>query len=144
VVRDRATLAELAKCGQFAGHLAGAAAALVLVMEDGNRRFDEGRLAQNLMLAAWAHGVGSCIGSIFPDDKKRRVRSMLDIPSGRWVHTTIALGYPADEDALRTSRELRAAKTKVPVPIGRRSLDDIVSWERYSRPGADAPGARAR
>src|SRR5579864_2448116 len=61
VVRKRATLETLAKCGPFAGHLAGAAAAIALVMEDGRRQFDEGRLAQNLMLAAWAHGVGSCI-----------------------------------------------------------------------------------
>jgi nitroreductase len=138
VVRDRATLADLAKCGQFAGHLAGAAAVLVLVMEDGNRRFDEGRLAQNLMLAAWAHGVGSCIGSVFPEDNKRRVRSMLDIPNSRWVHTSIALGYPADADALRTSTELTSGRTNVPVPIGRRSVDDVVSWERYSRRlGAD-------
>ena len=57
VVRDRATLAELAGCGPYAGHLAGAAAAIVLLMQDGQRRFDEDRLAQNLMLAAWAHGV---------------------------------------------------------------------------------------
>jgi nitroreductase len=133
VVRERASLAELATAGQFASHVADAAAALVLVMEDGNRRFDEGRLAQSLMLAAWAHGVGSCIGSVFPDNNKRRIRALLNIPDGRWVHTSIALGYPADEDALRTSRELSAGRTNVPVPIGRRALEDIVSWERYSR-----------
>ena len=46
VVRDRATLAELATCGPYAGHLAGAAAAIVLLLENGNQRFDEGRLAQ--------------------------------------------------------------------------------------------------
>jgi nitroreductase len=132
VVRDRNALAELSTAGQFAGHLAGAAAALVLVMEDGNRRFDEGRLAQSLMLAAWSHGVGSCIGSVFPESNKRRVRQLLAIPDGRWVHVSIALGYPADDDALRTSRELRRGHTNVPVPMGRRALDDFVKWERYS------------
>src|ERR1700688_117754 len=54
VVRERETLVALAKCGPFAGHLAGAQAAMVLVMEDSQKRFDEGRLAQNVMLAAWA------------------------------------------------------------------------------------------
>src|SRR5579859_6884483 len=63
VVRDRATLQTLATCGQFAGHLAGAQAAVVLIMRDGNQRFDEGQLAHSVMLTAWAHGVGSCIGS---------------------------------------------------------------------------------
>src|SRR5207245_1554866 len=55
VIREASTLATLATCGPFAGHLAGANAAIVLVMDDSNRRFDEGRLAQNVMLAAWAH-----------------------------------------------------------------------------------------
>src|ERR1700704_659391 len=59
VVRERETLAALAKCGPFAGHLAGAQTAIALVMEDGNKRFDEGRLAQNVMLGAWAHRIGS-------------------------------------------------------------------------------------
>src|SRR5216683_7136728 len=54
VVSERATLEALAKCGPYAGHLAGATLALALVMENGNQRFDEGRRAQNVMLAAWA------------------------------------------------------------------------------------------
>jgi hypothetical protein len=28
------------------------------------------------MLAAWAHGVGSCIGSLYPDDNARRARAL--------------------------------------------------------------------
>jgi nitroreductase len=46
VVRDRATLGELATCGPYASHLAGAAAAIVLVMQEASQRFDEGRLAR--------------------------------------------------------------------------------------------------
>src|SRR5947209_7720168 len=66
VIRGRRTLATLAACGPFARHLAGAQTAIALVMDNGRQQFDEGRLAQNLMLAAWAHGVGSCIGSLSP------------------------------------------------------------------------------
>lgn len=51
-------------------------------MEDGHQRFDEGRLAQKLMLAAWAHGVGSCIASIYPDRNKRKGRELLGVPEG--------------------------------------------------------------
>jgi nitroreductase len=133
VVQDRATLAELATCGPFAGHLAGAAAAIVLIMQDGSQRFDEGRLAQTLMLAAWAHGVGSCIGSLYPDDNTRRARALLGVPDQRWLRTSIAFGYPADERALRISAELASAGAPIGLPIGRRALDDLVSWERYGR-----------
>jgi nitroreductase len=127
-VRDVDTLKGLAQCGPFAGHLAGANAAIVLVMEDGNRRFDEGRLAQNVMLAAWAHGVGSCIASLYPEANNKRARDLLRIPAPRWIHTAISLGYPADERALRLSAD-RAGLTTV--PIGRQELADLVSWERF-------------
>jgi nitroreductase len=128
VVRDANTLATLAQCGPFAGHLAGANAAIVLVMEDGNRRFDEGRLAQNVMLAAWAHGVGSCIASLYPEANNKRARDLLGIPAERWMHTAVSLGYPADERALLLSAD-RAGLTTV--PIGRQELADLVSWERF-------------
>ncbi len=132
-VRDRAALAELATYGPYAGHLAGAAAAVVLVMDDAGRRFDEGRLAQSVMLAAWAHGVGSCIGSLYPDENVRRAKALLGVPEERWLHTAIALGYPADPEALRISRELAAGRAPVEVPLGRRTADTLVSWGRYGR-----------
>jgi nitroreductase len=130
VVRARKILAELATYGPFAGHLAGARAAIVLVMDNANQRFDEGRLAENVMLAAWAHGVGSCIGSLYPDDNARRARALLGVPDGRWLHTAISLGYPADEQALRLSAD-RAGLTEV--PIGRAELADLVSWEQFGQ-----------
>lgn len=130
VVRERETLAALAKCGQYAGHLAGAQAAIVLVMEDGNKRFDEGRLAQNVMLAAWAHRVGSCIGSLYPEANTARAKELLGVPAKRWLHTAISLGYPADERALRLSAD-RAGLTEV--PIGREDLSALVSWKRFGQ-----------
>jgi nitroreductase len=108
--------------------LRGAQAAIVLVMEDGNRRFDEGRLAQNVMLAAWAHGVGSCIGSLYPESNTRRAKELLGVPDKRWLHTAISLGYPADERAVRLSADRRGLTD---VPIGREALADLVSWERF-------------
>jgi nitroreductase len=130
VVRERASLETLAKCGPFAGHLAGAQLAIVLVIEDGNRRFDEGRLAQNVMLAAWAFGIGSCIGSLYPEANKERARQLLGTPPKRWLHTAISLGYPADEQATRLSAS-RTSLTEV--PIGRTPLDELVSWERFGQ-----------
>jgi nitroreductase len=128
VIRERATLETLAKCGPFAGHLARAKLAIALVMETGNQRFDEGQLAHNLMLAAWAHNVGSCIGSIYPEANTGRAKQLLSVPDTRWLHTAISFGYPADPRALRLSAE-RGSLTEV--PIGRRHLASLVSWERY-------------
>ena len=82
----------------------------------------------DVMLAAWAHGVGSCIASLYPEANLERARDLLSIPAERWMHTAISLGYPADERALRLSAD-RAGLTSV--PIGRQELADLVSWERF-------------
>jgi nitroreductase len=128
VVRQRSTLQNLAMCGPYAGHLAGAQVGIVLVMDDGNQRFDEGRLAQNLMLAAWAQGVGACIGSLYPEPNVRRAKELLGVPASKWLHTAISFGYPADSRALRLSTS-RGGLAEV--PIGRQELAAFVSWERY-------------
>lgn len=129
VIEDRRRLEQLAECGTFASHLAGAAAGVVLVMDDDNRRLDEGRLAQNLMLAAWAHGIGSCIGTLQPEPNVQRARELLGVPAQRGLRTAISLGYPADENALRRSQEPNAAG----VPVGRKPMQEFVSWERFGR-----------
>jgi len=126
VVSNRETLTGLSKCGEFAGHLAGAKLGIALVMhgDDPWTSMDEGRLMQNLMLAAWAHGVGSCIGSIYPADKERRARDLLGIPNRLSLRTMLSVGYPAGPQALRLPPTAR-------VPRGRRPLEDVVHWERF-------------
>ena len=37
----------------------------------GAETFDEGRLAERIMLGAWAHGVGSSVGWFSPEDAIR-------------------------------------------------------------------------
>lgn len=131
VVETRETLVALSKFGQFAGHIAGAKLGIALVMH-GNDEWtcmDEGRLMQNLMLAAWAHGVGSGIGSIYPDDNEQRARDLLGIPKRLYLRTVLSMGYPKGPEALRLPPTAR-------VPRGRRPLEDVVSWERF---GEHAP-----
>jgi nitroreductase len=126
VVKNRPTLEALAKCGQFAGHLAYAPLAIALVMrgEDVSTLMDEGRLMQNLMLGAWAHGVGSCIASIYPAENEQRARELLGIPQDRHLRTMLSMGYPAGPEALRLPEN-------APIPRGRRPMADLVSWERF-------------
>jgi nitroreductase len=126
VVKNVETLAALSKCGQFAGHLAGARLGLALVMhgDDAWTCIDEGRLMQNLMLAAWAHGVGSCIASIYPEANEQRARELLGIPKSLFLRTMLSMGYPASPQALRLP-------PNAPLPKGRRPLNEVVSWERF-------------
>jgi nitroreductase len=128
VVKNRESLETLATCGPYAGHIAGAQAAIALVMRDGNQRFDEGRLAHTVMLSAWAHHVGSCIGSLYPQPNTERAKQLLGVPAERYLHTAIALGYPADAQAVRLSAN-RAGLSAV--PLGRVELSELVSWERW-------------
>ena len=129
LVTERETLAALSRLGQFAGHIAGARCALVLVMDGANNAFDCGRLAERLMVAAWARGVGSCIGSLFPDENASSAKHLLGIPEERWVRHILSLGYPADETAHRISS---TPGTRSVLPsVGRKPMADFVSRERY-------------
>ena len=122
VVRDPATLGALSKLGQYAGHLAGARVGIVLVMEPGYE-LDAGRLAQNVMLGAWAHGIGSCIATIFPEPNSTLAKELLGVPQERVLDTIISLGYPAAPAQPRPRG----------VPAARKSQDEVVNWERYGR-----------
>lgn len=119
VVRDRGALEALAATGDYAGHLAGAAAGVAIVtpplVPDGWLMFDVGQAATQMMLAAWAEGIGSCIASVYRHDDARRI---LGLPADRTVDCLLSFGYPARPP--RTDR-----------PARRRSFDELVRWERW-------------
>src|SRR5512137_1423344 len=75
IVQDRATLQALSHTGDYAQHLAGAAFAVAIVFDPKFYRgeFDSGRTAQNMMLAAWNDGLGSCIASMQREDDCKAV-----------------------------------------------------------------------
>ncbi|HEX5417543.1 MAG TPA: nitroreductase family protein [Chloroflexota bacterium] len=129
VVRNRETLRQLSTMGQFAGHLAGAAFAILLIMETPTNSFDAGRLAQNLMLGGWAFGVGSCIGSLGPEAQETRAKELLGVPRDRSLRTTIAFGYPAGSEALKVSATPEIQN--VLPSVGRRPFGEIVHVEKY-------------
>jgi nitroreductase len=132
VMRDRETLQEVANLAPLGAHVAGAQAAIALIMNRPTAGFDEGRLAQTLMLAAWARGVGSCIASIFPEENVEGAKALLGVPADLTLRTVISLGYPADPDALSLSASARRGDAVPTIPIGRKPLEELVSWERFS------------
>jgi nitroreductase len=119
-IRDRETLKRLATLGDFAGHAAGAALAVVLVSPDPATRwsvpYDLGQAAAYMQLAAWELGIGSCIGAIYHMDK---ARALLGIPADLHGESFISFGYPAPN------------VTRPANPKGRRAMNDVTHWERW-------------
>jgi nitroreductase len=123
VVRDRATLAAIADASPNAGHVRGAAAAIVLVM-DGEMpelaTFDEARAAERILVAATALGLASAIGWIMPAGRPV-VAGLLGVPEGRRVRTLVSLGYASEA----------GARPKSAPGTARKPLEDVVRYERF-------------
>ena len=121
-ITDKSTLKALSECGEWAGHLAGAAMAVAILTPDPKEKFqylfDAGQAAAFMQLAAWELGIGSCPASIYDPE---RARTILRFPSEWHVRLALSFGYPADEGKLSTA----------PKKGGRMALDEIVHWERW-------------
>jgi nitroreductase len=125
VVTERARLQELGSVGPHAGHVAGAAAAVALVTPDprGPKQplsvlWDLGLASQNMILAAWSLGIGSCPATVYDHDL---ARSLLGHPADHGCEYILSFGYPADPDDL--TRPLK--------PGGRRPLEELVHDDRW-------------
>jgi nitroreductase len=125
VCRDREHLRQLAVLGPWAGHVAGAAMAVALVVPDPRApgaplsvTFDLGRAAQNMVLAAWELGIGSVPATIYEHD---RARELLGYPADMRCEYLLSFGYPADEAVLTAPNR----------PGGRKALADLVHEERW-------------
>src|SRR5438309_9996417 len=94
VLKDRQHRHDLATALMAPRNLDRCAVAIAVVLLNERLRFDAGRVAQNMMVAAWALGVGSCPNSVRPDEHDR-VRHDLGIPADAAIATVITLGYPA-------------------------------------------------
>lgn len=124
-VEDRETLRRLASVGPYAGHLAGAAGAVALVTPDPSRHgsslsvvWDVGMAAENMMLAAWELGVGSCPATVY---EQAVAREILGFPADRFCGWILSFGYPADPADL----------VRPPKAGGRKSLDEVAHRERW-------------
>ena len=128
LVKERATLAELASCGSYASHLRDAACAIVVVSPARARAaFDAGRTIQNMLLAAWDAGVGSCIVSLPREDAVKR---LLGIPDEYQIQQAIALGYPMPGVVPMVEGK---PLDQVLASLGRKPLSELVYAESWGQ-----------
>jgi nitroreductase len=118
VVRNRSTLRELARLTGTGPYLADAPMAIVVTMI--GAKFpgaDAGRAIQNMVLAAWDQGLGTCWVANFDQE---RTRHLLGLPEEAVVVSAFPLGFPRQEGTPRGKR--------------RKPLSEIASIERFGRP----------
>ena len=108
-------IAELAENGRF---VAEARACIAIFCSDTKYYLEDGCAAtENLLLAATAKGIASCWVA---GDKKpycSQISNLLNAPAALKLVSLIALGYPTSEKVFRT--------------IDKRSLSDVIHWEKF-------------
>jgi nitroreductase len=125
VVTDRTRLREVSVFMARPANVSDCAAAAVVAVASARAAFDGGRTAQNMMLAAWTLGIGTCPNT--PMDEAG-LKAALGLPQEMAVPTVLSMGYPAPGE--RRPRR-RADPTGVLQRINRLPLAELVHRERY-------------
>jgi nitroreductase len=123
LVTDRRQLTNLAKVWQGAGHVAGSAATVALILPDTDdpserdrAQYDLGQATMAMLIAAADLGIGSGHAAVRDQDQARRV---LGFPDDRYAAYLIDFGYPAD-------RPLKPIRNP-----NRRPFDEVVHRGRW-------------
>lgn len=78
-------------------------------IENYSGEYDCGLLSENMMLAAWSMGIGSCcLGSVVPvmnSEEAKPYMERLNLPEGYKLLVTIAFGYPEGEHPTAPERD---------------------------------------
>jgi nitroreductase len=123
VVTDRERLEALSRVWRGAGHVAGSAATVALVVPDVDDpaemesiQFDLGQAASQLMVTAADLGIGCGHAAV---EDQELARELLGLPEDRVCAWLIALGHPADRPLAPIQQHAR------------RPFDDVVHRERW-------------
>lgn len=114
LIQNKETLKAVSECGAYAGHIAGANFAVVLV-DHHNWAFDIGQAAAYMQLAAWDLGISSCLAYFGMQEK---LKEILGIPAEASAEIGLSFGYSAEEP--RPARK-----------TGRKPLEDILKREHW-------------
>jgi len=115
VVTEAGLCRRLAGIADYGKFIASAPACIVVLCRDSTYYLEDGCAAtENILLAAWANGLGSCWVA---GDKKPyagEICKMVGAPEGYRLICMVAIGYPAETPG----------KSKRP-------LSDVLHWEKY-------------
>lgn len=123
VVTDAETKRKMAEAAPYTAHI-GIAPAVIAVALDPRGvetdNFEEGRLAERIMIAATAHGLAGGIARARADAQPV-IGSLLGVPADRVVRTLVSIGYPT----------AAALAPKSSPGTARKPLTELVRRERF-------------
>lgn len=132
-LRERENIDTLATFGDYTTPLERAPIGIVIAVDESDTRhrhehnvFDCGRAGQNLMLVATANGLGTVPQGL---SEREKAGEFLKLPSNKRVLLGFAVGYPAsnpkeDIEGVDKEEELNH--------LGRKPVEDLLHWEKYS------------
>ena len=121
LIRNPETLRAIGRIATSGAFVADAPMAIAIAMENADRpELDAGRVLQQMELAAWAEGLGTCFVGLRVAEQHRQVTELLGIPEGVELITVLPFGYRLD--SVRGSG-----------PKQRKRMDEITHGERFGR-----------
>jgi nitroreductase len=118
VIQDKDMLKQLAPLCTTGRYIEQANCAVAVVTDPTNswHEIDGARAVQNMELAGWNEGVGTCwIGSL----DRERIKDLLGIPQQLHLLTILPFGYPVEPNAPRRQNKKRPA--------------EVVHWGRFGQ-----------
>jgi nitroreductase len=92
--------------------------------------YDLGAAMENMILAAWEEGIGSCWVVTIDRDK---IREILNIPQDFRVDSVLALGFPAEkplaEEMKDSTKYWKDKDSQLHVP--KRKLESIIHFNKF-------------
>ncbi|MFQ5950758.1 MAG: nitroreductase family protein [Candidatus Geothermarchaeales archaeon] len=118
VIREKETLKTLAGLSPTGKHISEASLAVAIVMDNAKLpEIDGTRAVQNMVLAAWEAGLGTCWIANWAEV---RVKKLLGVPQDLDLLTILPFGYP-------TVRKVKSKKMRKP-------LAEITHGEKFGQP----------
>jgi nitroreductase len=127
VITDKDQLRKISQLRTPINWVAGAPLAIAIVLDgesDTTEAFDEGRITERLLIGAQILGLGGGTAWFGDESQRAQAKEILGIPQDRTAHSVVVLGYPT------TTKDHRPN----PAQGGRRSLTDLVSYDRLAAP----------
>lgn len=116
-IQNREILKKISSSTPTGAHIGKAPLAIAVFMENAKLpEVDGARAMQNMMLAAWDLGVGSCWITNFDDIA---VKQLLGVPDHVKLVTVAPFGYPTEAHTTRKKK--------------RKSFDEVVHYEQWGK-----------